>query len=303
MVNEKKIFKDKILFKHYLFSIIGYFSFIIVNLLLLFLSPFILLISFLIFDRDKILFSYAIKFFYYIFYYLNIPQKHYFDFNGLSAPKEVERRIYIINHSSIFDVIFMSILPGPIKSVMKESYTKLPVIGWLSILSGNVILKENFDLGEQINFYKKIQEKLERGVSLAIYPEGTRSKDGKIGKFYDGTFKLALDTKSNLVPVIFDSWNIIRPGAFWIRDVKTTGKILDTVKYDEIKDYHYKDIAKVMRVIMGEALLELRDQRRKFDNKYYRHDSQFINIDQEMREELENFKQKINIELYKKIKK
>ncbi len=300
---KEKLFNDKILFKHYIFSFIGYFSFILVNLVLFLLSPVLLFLSFITFDRDRILFSYAIKLFYHIFYFLNIPQRHYFDFNGVKAPKKGERRIYVINHASIFDVIFMSILPGAVKSIMKESYTKLPLIGWLSILSGNVILKEDFDAGEQFAFYERVREKLERRVALAIYPEGTRSKDGKIGKFYDGTFKLGLDTKADLVLVIFDSWNIIRPGAFWIRDVNTSGKILTPIKYDEIKDYSYKEITKVIRVVMGEALLDLRNTRRKIDNKYYRHDPQFVKIDQEMKEELENFKQKINIELYNKIKK
>lgn len=302
MAKKEKLFNDRVLFKHYIFSIIGYTFFIIVNLVLLAVSPFLLLISLIIFDRDRLLFSYAIKFFYYIFYFLNIPQKHYFDFNGIKRPKKGERRIYVINHASIFDVILMSILPGSIKSIMKESYTKLPIIGWLSILSGNVILKEDFDIGEQFDFYERIREKLERGVALAIYPEGTRSKDGKIGKFYDGTFKLAFDTKADLVPVVFDSWNIIRPGAFWIRDVHTTGKILDPIRYDDIKDYSYKDLSKVIRVIMIEELLKIRDKRREIDKKYYRHDPQFLTIDQEMREELEEFKKKINIEIYNKIR-
>ncbi|HPP04839.1 MAG TPA: lysophospholipid acyltransferase family protein [Spirochaetota bacterium] len=302
MVKKEKLFNDKVLFKHYIFSIIGYTSFIFVNLILFILSPIILLISFIFFDRDRILFSYAIKFFYYVFYYLNIPQRHYFDFNGMKSPKKGQRRIYVINHASIFDVIFMSILPGAIKSIMKESYTKLPLIGWLSILSGNIILKEDFGTGEHFDFYERVKEKLERGVCLAIYPEGTRSKDGKIGKFYEGTFKLAFDTEANLVPVVFDSWNIIRPGAFWIRDVKTAGRILNEIRYEDIKDYSYKEVAKVIRTIMIEALLEIRDKRRENDKKYYRNDSQFLKIDLEMREELEDFKKKINTELYNKLR-
>ncbi|HOF02069.1 MAG TPA: lysophospholipid acyltransferase family protein [Spirochaetota bacterium] len=290
--------KDKIKIIHVLYSFIGYLTFISVNLVLIAFIPLILIIS-LIFDRDKVLFSYAIKIFYRIFYFLNFPQRHKINMNGLKKPQIGQRRIYILNHASIFDVILMSMLPGAIKGVMKESYVKLPLIGWIAVISGNIILKEYMDAGEQYDFFVKLQEKLERGIPIVIYPEGTRSKNGKIAKFYDGAFKLALDAKADIVPVVLDTWNVIRPGAYWIRDVITSFEVLDTIPYDEIKERSYRENAKIIRTMMIKGLLDLRDKRRSSEKNYYRKADLYEQIDNEMREEYRELEKKYFYEIEK----
>lgn len=294
----KSYIKDKIKISHIFYSFIGYLTFISVNLVLLALMPFIFIIS-LIFDRDKVLFSYAIKLFYRIFYFLNFPQRHKIKMNGLKKPQIGQRRIYILNHASIFDVILMSILPGAIKGVMKESYVRLPLIGWIAVISGNIILREYMDAGEQYDFFVKLQEKLERGIPIVIYPEGTRSKDGKIAKFHDGAFKLALDAKADIVPVVFDTWNIIRPGAYWIRDVITSFDVLDTIPYDKIKDRSYRENSKIIRTMMIKGLLDLRDRRRSSEKNYYRKADLYEQIDNEMREEYKELEKKYSYEIEK----
>lgn len=277
---------------HIFYTVIGYFFFVLVNItLFVFLLPMMLLS--LIFDRDMRMVSYMIKLFTRIFNFINIIQRTEIDMNGLKAPKKGERRIYVINHASIFDVILMFLLPGPIKSVMKESYLKVPIIGIISYLSGNVIVREDGGMGGQLNVFMSVTEKLQRGIPIAIYPEGTRSKSGKVGRFYQGTFKMALDTEADLVPVVFDTWNVIRPGAFWIRDVRPTVKVLDTVKYEEIKDMDYKDISRMMRIKITEGLLELRDSRRERFKNYYRNSEKYIAVDNEMRSDLEKQKLKL----------
>lgn len=277
---------------HIFYTVIGYFFFVLVNItLFVFLLPMMLLS--LIFDRDMRMVSYMIKLFTRIFNFINIIQRTEIDMNGLKAPKKGERRIYVINHASIFDVILMFLLPGPIKSVMKESYLKVPIIGIISYLSGNVIVREDGGMGGQLNVFMSVTEKLQRGIPVAIYPEGTRSKSGKVGRFYQGTFKMALDTEADLVPVVFDTWNVIRPGAFWIRDVRPTVKVLDTVKYEEIKDMDYKDISRMMRIKITEGLLELRDSRRERFKNYYRNSEKYIAVDNEMRSDLEKQKLKL----------
>ena len=283
--------KDNITAWHIFKTIYCYVDFVVVNLLQLVCLPFVFLFTFA-FDKDRRAMSYMIKVFYRLFYILNIVQIHQINLNGLKATKKGEKRVYVINHASIFDVILMSMLPGANKAVMKESYTKMPLIGWIAVLTGNIVLKQFMDDGQQIEFFMGLEEKLERGIPIVIFPEGTRSRDSKLGKFYDGSFKLAMDTHAEIVPVILDSWNIIRPGAYWIRDTRTTFKVLDTVKYEDYKRYSYKELTKVMRIKFLEELLNLRDSRRQKEKYYYRKKQKFEELDNQMREELKTLKEK-----------
>jgi 1-acyl-sn-glycerol-3-phosphate acyltransferase len=280
---------DRITFKEFLFNVVSWSMFVLVNAIQLVVLPIVLLFT-LPFDKDRKIVSYFVKFFCRLFYILNFVQRNNFDFNNLKPPKKGERRIYALNHASMFDVILMNSLPGPTKSIMKESYLKIPVIGWIALLTGTIILPEDNDGINRMSVYMKIMEKLERGTPIVIYPEGTKSKDGKIGKFYHGTFKLALDTKADIVPVVFDTWNVIRPDKFWIRDVNVTIKVLDTIKYDTIKDMNYKEISKMVRIKLLEGLIDVRDKRRQ-NKKYYRNKQKYIEIDNEMKAELLRLKE------------
>jgi 1-acyl-sn-glycerol-3-phosphate acyltransferase len=285
-----KDLKDKISIKEFFNSLVGWSMFIFVNTLQIIILPVVLIIT-LPFDKDKKIITYFVKIFCNLFYFLNFLQHNNIDYNNLKPPKKGERRIYAINHASMFDVILMFNLPGPIKSVMKESYTKIPVIGWIAMLLGNIILPEEDDGSNRMAVYMKTMEKLERGTPVAIFPEGTKSKDSKIGKFYHGTFKLALDTKSDIVPVVFDTWNVIRPDGLWIRDVNINIKILDTIKYDDIKDKSYREISRIIRIKLMEGLINLRNYRRN-NNKYYRNKQKYIDLDNEMLNELNALKEK-----------
>jgi 1-acyl-sn-glycerol-3-phosphate acyltransferase len=271
------------------FSILGWTMFILVNTLQIIIAPFVLLLTFL-FDRERKTLAYLIKFFSNVFYFLNFVQRNHVDRNCLKAPKKGERRIYVLNHASMFDVILIYLLPGPIKSLMKESYTKIPIIGWIAVLAGNIVLKEDID--NRIGVYVTTVKRLENGSPVVIFPEGTKSKDSKIGKFYFGTFKIALETKSDLVPVVFDTWNVIRPGGLWIRDVDINIRILDTVKYDDFKDMEYKELSDIFRIKLMQGLLDIRDERRNKKKYYYRKAQKYIDLDNEMREELKTLKEK-----------
>lgn len=288
-MNKNQYIYDKVTLEEIFFSVWGWAMFIIVNSIQIFIAPIILLITFP-FDRNRKVIAYLVKIFYQLFYFLNFVQKHFIDYNGIKVPKKGERRIYVLNHASMFDVILMYLLPGPVKSIMKSSYAKIPVIGWIPLLAGNIILEVDPKKENSVGVYLEVVNSLENGSPIVIFPEGSKSRNSKINKFYHGTFMIAKETKSDLIPVVFDTWNVIRPGGLWIRDVKTTIKLLDPVKYEDFKDMEYKDISHIFRIKLTEGLLEVRDHRRKTQKKYYRHAPKYIALDNEMREELKILK-------------
>ncbi|MCG8570360.1 MAG: 1-acyl-sn-glycerol-3-phosphate acyltransferase [Spirochaetes bacterium] len=274
---------DKITFFHWFYTFWGYLMFVLVNIMQIIIAPFVFLIT-LPFDKNRKVIAYMIKFFCEIFYFLNFVQRNHFDFGDLKAPAKGERRIYVLNHCSIFDVIAMYALPGAIKSVMKESYLKIPLVGLVSLLAGNIIMKTSPQ--DRIKAYYETVHKLENGSSLAIYPEGTKSKDSKIGKFQNGSFKIAKETKADIVPVIFDGWNVIRPLSFWIRDTHVHLKTLDPIPYEEYQDMKLSELSQYVRNKMITALLDIRDQRRKNEKSYYRLHPKYIELDNQMRQEI-----------------
>lgn len=287
---DKREVKDNITFYTVFKTIWGWTLFLTFSAILVVFIPIILFIS--IFDKGKVVFSYSIKVVYWVFYFFNFPQNTKYIKNGIKRPKKGERRIYVVNHASLYDVIIMQILPGAVKSVMKEAYLKLPLIGWIAKASGNAILKKEMSPGDHIAMYMKIVENLERGSALIIYPEGTKSRSSIPGKFYPGTFKIGRDTEADLVPVIFDTWNVIRPGALWIRDVNFPIVLLPKISYDEYKDFKVKEVADLFKMIMTKNLIELRDKRRENEKRYYRNNSKYIELDNEMRVTLAEFEEK-----------
>jgi len=277
---------DKIKFVYFIYSFFGWFLFIFVNLIqFIFFMPIVFLLS-LIFDRDKKFFTYLTKIFSNLFHFLFFFQKIQYNKNGLKSPKKNERRIYVVNHASQYDVILMYKLPGPIKFIFKEKWAKLPIVGWMAAIAGNVILKDDSKATDSLLFFRKAIELMCKGYPFVIYPEGTRSRDGKIGQFFHGTFKLALDGEADIVPVVFDSWNCIRPGALWIRDIKPTIKILDTIKYKSFKHLNYVKLSHLVRSKMIEGLISLRNERREKEKNYYRKTDKFEMVDKSMENDL-----------------
>jgi 1-acyl-sn-glycerol-3-phosphate acyltransferase len=282
----KNTIKDKFLFRYVFYTILGWFLFILINVIQFFIFMPIVFIYSLLFDRQRKSFVYLTKFFSNMFFILFFVERLKYDNNGIKAPKKGEKRIYVINHASQYDVILMYLLPGPIKFLFKEKWAKLPLIGWMATMAGNVILKDDTKAAESAMVFRKSAELLKQGIPFVIYPEGTRSRNGKLGNFFHGTFKLALDGEANIVPVVFDSWNTIRPGGLWIRDVKCSIKILDTIKYEEFSHLSYVRLSNLVRSRMMEGLINIRDERRKTEKKYYRKDEIFEKIDNEMKQEL-----------------
>ncbi len=285
LMREKEL-KDDIKIQYIFYTIYGWFLFIVINVLQFFVfMPIVFILTFL-FDKDRVCITYLTKIFSDLFHLLYFCQRIQYDKNGMKSPKKGEKRIYVINHASQYDVILMYKMPGVVKFLFKKKWATLPLVGWMAVIAGNVILKEDSKAADTIALFKKAETLMEKGYPFVIYPEGTRSRDGKIGQFFHGTFKLALDGGADIVPVVFDTWNAIRPGALWIRDVNPAIRILEPIKYDEFKHLNYVKLSNLVRERMIEGLIALRKERHLKEKNYYRKVPKFVEIDKSEEEEL-----------------
>lgn len=115
------------------------------------------------------------------------------------------RRPYICvsNHLSQGDPPIISWVPWEMKWVAKAELFRLPPAGWLLQMSGDIPVDRR-DRESRANVLKRARHYLERRCSVMFFPEGTRSRDGKVHRFANGAFRLAMKENVPVLPIAID---------------------------------------------------------------------------------------------------
>jgi len=129
---------------------------------------------------------------------------------------ENPRNPYVVvsNHLSIADIPLISHLPWEMKWVGKEELFSLPFAGWMMRLAGDLSLDRG-DARSGARMILKALRVLERKCSVMIFPEGTRSPDGKLGRFNEGAFLLAIRARVPVLPLVIDGSHDCIPKKSW----------------------------------------------------------------------------------------
>jgi 1-acyl-sn-glycerol-3-phosphate acyltransferase len=125
------------------------------------------------------------------------------DLRGLDQLVRGKTYIFVANHQSIYDipVVFAS-LPYQLRIIAKESLGSFPFLGWHLRRTGHLLVdRRNPDRGGILRRWRAL---VGQGLSLIIFPEGTRSQDGKVGIFKAGSFLLAIEAQLPIVPLSID---------------------------------------------------------------------------------------------------
>lgn len=111
-----------------------------------------------------------------------------------------ETCVFIGNHQSILDIpILRYSTARPLDFVAKKELIKVPVIGyWITHVKSVALDREN--VREGMKAINTAIENIKDGYSMAVFPEGTRSKDGAVKEFKKGSMKLATKAKVKIVP-------------------------------------------------------------------------------------------------------
>ncbi len=118
--------------------------------------------------------------------------------------------VLVANHQSYWDIMVLYGLCVPFKWVAKQSLSKMPFIGWNLALNQSVQLQRG-DLRSIKKMLQECRDWLRKGASLMIFPEGTRSPNGEIAEFRDGPFKLAVENRVPVVPIVVNGTHKIFP--------------------------------------------------------------------------------------------
>ncbi len=122
--------------------------------------------------------------------------------------------VVVSNHQSVADIPVISKLPWEMKWVAKKELFGLPVMGWMMRLAGDIAVDRG-DPNSRSAVLRQAQSVLDRGCSVMFFPEGTRSKDGRIKRFHDGAFRLAIRAGVPVLPLAIDGTKNAIPKHGW----------------------------------------------------------------------------------------
>ncbi len=133
-------------------------------------------------------------------------------------PKDGTPYILTPNHSSLLDIpILFEVLDGLIGFVSKEENKKIPFFGrWISLIYSVYI--DRSSARNAIKSLNKGAEIIKAGHPQVIFPEGTRTRDGKVLEFKAGSYKLAKKADALVIPVaITGAYDILKKGSYFVR--------------------------------------------------------------------------------------
>ena len=140
------------------------------------------------------------------------------EYAGLEHARSALPCIFVANHQSSVDIwALVRILPAPTRFVAKQSLFRIPVLGW-AMSAGGFISIDRANRTKAIRSLDRAAERIRAGRPVVLFPEGTRSRDGRLRPFKKGPFHLALAARVPLVPVaISGSWEVMRPRTVRLR--------------------------------------------------------------------------------------
>jgi 1-acyl-sn-glycerol-3-phosphate acyltransferase len=124
--------------------------------------------------------------------------------------------LYASNHQSTIDIpVLFVALPVDLRFIAKEQLRWVPLIGWYIQMAGHILIDRSNRTRAIASLDRAAQDIARRHISLIVFPEGTRSQDGRILPFKHGSFGLALKARIPVVPVTLEGSARVMPRASW----------------------------------------------------------------------------------------
>lgn len=155
-------------------------------------------------------------------------------------PADIDSRAYVVvcNHESTADPFLLSWLPWDMRWISKAELFKLPLFGTLLRLAGDIAVRRGDGASVQ-HMMAECQKTLACGLSVMIFPEGTRSRDGSLGAFKDGAFSLAIEAQVPILPLALAGTRECLPKQGALHEARALARVLSPV---ETRDLTLADV-------------------------------------------------------------
>lgn len=168
--------------------------------------------------------------------------------------------LYIGNHRSIFDVLIgYSHCPTRTGFISKNSIEKIPILQiWMERLYCLFLDRSNPRDGLRVVL--TAIEYIKKGISIFVFPEGTRTRNGEMSPFKEGTFKIATKTNCPIIPVAFSNTEDIFEGHFpWVKKTRVVMHYGKPIYLDDLTPEEKKHVGAYTQKVITEMLEEDKD--------------------------------------------
>ena len=167
--------------------------------------------------------------------------------------------VIISNHQSILDILILNCLRYRFRWISKIENTKLPVLGWYLRMAKYITIDRGNPDSKAVMMQKSL-DSLRQGISIMIFPEGTRSLNNEMGSFKLGAFQLAIMADKPVLPVIVDGTGnaLPRHGMVFTPGHTLRIKVLDPVYPGSFGTADPEELSQKLRTIMVKELASIR---------------------------------------------
>ena len=174
-----------------------------------------------------------------------------------------KRYVIVVNHNTVFDIPTLYYIPLNFRWVSKREVFKVPFFGQYLVLHGDICIDRGRAAEAMEQLLREGRLWISRGASVAIFPEGTRSKDGEIHRFKAGAFTLAREAGVEILPVVLDGTRtLIRRNLLFNWGNRITIRVLPPVSREEIASTEVHELMERVHDRMAAALAEIRQEGR-----------------------------------------
>ncbi len=148
-----------------------------------------------------------------------------------APPTDIDHKAYVVvaNHESAADPFLLCWLPWDMRWVAKEELFKLPLLGWTFKWSGDIPLRRG-DGDSVKTMLQACRDAIDGGISVMMFPEGTRSKTGQLLPFRDGAFRLAIEAQVPVLPLaILGTRDCLQKHSKWLGHATATVRVLEPI--------------------------------------------------------------------------
>ncbi len=171
---------------------------------------------------------------------------------GLDRLDRSRSYIFASNHQSIYDIpILFASLPFQLRILAKESLGRIPFMGWHLQRTGHVLVDRS---NPGAGVVRKMKRLVSEGHSLIVFPEGTRSTDGSVGRFKGGSFIIALQSGLPVVPIsVIGSRHVMFRGELMVRPGRVRVVVHEPIETRSVPREAVREFASSVREVVASS--------------------------------------------------